>query len=88
MPPSLIEKLIQVSDVASLTRRMQSLGVLFDVMLQVATAIDLIMPVSQLRAWYWRQRDELVYGSITSRTRPVKLTNNRLNGEKRICICM
>lgn len=55
MPAMLITKLINVSDVASLTRRMGTQGVHFD----FSVALDLVSLVSNLCAWYWRERDSV-----------------------------
>lgn len=53
MPPVLIDKLVHVSDAASLVRRMRS-GVHFD----MHVAMDMVMLASQLYSWYWRERCE------------------------------
>lgn len=55
LPITLQEKLINCADVASITRRIGSRGVHFD----ISIAMDLVMVVSQLCSWYWRERDEV-----------------------------
>lgn len=53
MPPVLVDRLVHVSDAASLVRRMRS-GVHFE----MHVAMDLVMLASQLCSWYWREREE------------------------------
>lgn len=53
MPPNIVQQLIRVSDVASLARRMPGGGVHFE----PTVAMDLMMLVSRLCSWYWRERD-------------------------------
>lgn len=53
LPSALINKLVNISDAASLVRRMRS-GVHFD----VHVALDLVVLACQLYSWYWIERDE------------------------------
>jgi len=56
MSTGLIQQLITSSDVASLARRMGLQGVHFE----ATVAMDLVMLVSRLCSWYWRERESVV----------------------------
>lgn len=53
MPTPIQHQLIVTADLGSLTRRMDGRGVHFD----APVAMDLVMMVSRLCSWYWRERE-------------------------------